>query len=227
MHEMSTAPGGDHATTQAFLTGENRRIANWCLGVLAVLSTGSLIGVASSLYLANHHPLLLIALSPLGRHLILVAPTLDPLVFIAVAVGRRLLFCIPCFFLGRAFGPRTIVWLETRWPRATGFLRWLERTFERASRLVLVLLPGPGTSAIAGSAGTRLAVFLPFLTLGFVLNAILVLGIAEWLSEPIEAALALIEDYWIPGTVILIVGIVLYRSRQRRSARRLLPTRSK
>ena len=82
--------------------------------VLAILGAGSLVGVAASLYLTAHHPVLLIALSPLGRHLMLVAPRVDPVVFVVVAVTRRLLFYVACFHLGRALGPAAILWLEER-----------------------------------------------------------------------------------------------------------------
>ena len=40
--------------------------------------------VASDADVVNEAPLLLIALSPLGRHLVLVAPTVDPIAFLAV-----------------------------------------------------------------------------------------------------------------------------------------------
>ncbi len=56
----------------AGLSPERRRIVGRCLSVLGALSTCAMIGVAFSLYLVNHQPLLLIALSPLGRHLVLV-----------------------------------------------------------------------------------------------------------------------------------------------------------
>jgi hypothetical protein len=101
----------EHAAT---LSAENRRIVRICLVALALLSTGSLIGVASSLYLVEHAPLLLIALSPLGRHFVLTAPSLDPVPFVAVGTLRRLAFYVSCFYLGRALGPVALVWIEAR-----------------------------------------------------------------------------------------------------------------
>ena len=43
---------------------------------------------------------------------------------------------------------------------------------------------------------------------------LLVLGFAEWLRGPIETLLALIDEYWIPGTVVLVIGIAIYRWRR-------------
>ena len=87
------------------LTPEQWRVARRCLSVLGVLGIGSMTGVAFSLYLVNHYPLVLIALSPLGRHFVLVAPIVDPAAFMVVAVTRRMLFYLAAFYLGRAMGP--------------------------------------------------------------------------------------------------------------------------
>ena len=203
---------------QAGLSAEERIVVRRCLAVLGVLGTCSLIGVASSLYLSVHYPLFLIALSPLGRHLILITPTVDPLAFVAVGMVRRMAFYIPCFYLGRALGPTAIDYLEARVPRAGRFYRWLERLFNRASHLVVFLFSGPGMSTIAGSSGMRSAVFLPLVTLGLIFRMLLVLGIAEYFREAIEALLALIEEYWLPGTIVLVVAVGFFRWRWRSSS---------
>ena len=89
----------------ALLDSEQRKTVRLCLSVLGALGTASLIGVAFSLYLVNHYPLLLIALSPLGRHMVLVAPMVDPIAFVVVAVARRMGFYLASFHLGRTLGP--------------------------------------------------------------------------------------------------------------------------
>ncbi len=188
--------------------------------MLGVLGGGSLLGVAASLYLANNFPLLLIALSPIGRHLILVAPTVDPVAFVAVASIRRLLFYLPCFHLGRTLGPEALVWIEVRAARTGRFVRWLERLFQRASRAVVFALPGPGMSTIAGVSGMPLRVFLPLVSAGLVVRMVLVVAVGEALRAPIERVLALIDEYWIPGTVLLVAGVALYQWRMRRWERR-------
>jgi membrane protein DedA with SNARE-associated domain len=198
----------------AGLSPDARTTVRRCLTVLGVLGSGSLLGVAFSLYLVNHFPLLLVALSPLGRHLVLVAPTVDPLAFIAVAATRRLLFYLACFHLGRALGPAGSVWLERRAARTARFVRWLERLFQRASWAMVVFLPGPTLSTIAGSSGMAPRAFVPLVILGLVLRMIVLIGFAEWLRAPIEALLALIDEYWVPGTLILIAAIALYQWRR-------------
>ena len=130
--------------------------------VLGVLSAGNVVGVVSSLYLAVHHPLLLVAISPLGRHLLLVAPTVDPTAFVVVAVLRRTLFTIACFFLGRALGPTALVWLGSRAPWARRGYALLEQLFARASAVAILVFPGPAMSAVAGGAAMRTVRFVPF-----------------------------------------------------------------
>ncbi len=205
------------------LTPEQRRAAARCLWTVGVLGGASLIGVASALYLVNNYPLLLIALSPLGRHLILVAPIVNPYAFVAVAVSRSAAFSVPCFYLGRAAGPVAVQWLESRSPRLGRAIRWLERIFrrfERGSFALILLFPGPAMSTIAGDSGMRPGVYLSMLIAGLVLRMQIVLWVGDWLREPIEIVVGWIEQYWVPGTVVLVAGIAFYRRRQRLRAAR-------
>lgn len=210
------------APDPATIEPEQRALARRSLSALGVLSVGSMTGTASSLYLVNHYPLLLIALSPLGRHLVLVAPIVDPLAFVVVAVARRMAFYLACFQLGRAMGPSGVVWLEQRAPRFARFVRWLENLFQRWSRSVAFLMPGPTVSALAGMSGMTLRLYVALATAGLVLRMIVILVFAELLREPIEWILALIDTYWKPGTALLVVVVLLYqwrRVRMQRAAR--------
>lgn len=209
----------DFAPDPALLDPEQRALARRALSVLGVLSVGSMAGVASSLYLINHHPLLLVALSPLGRHIVLAAAVVDPVALVTVAVLRRMAFYLACFQLGRSMGPTGVVWLERRAARFARFVRAIERVFARWSRSVVFLMAGPTLSALAGMSGMSLRVYLPLATASLVLRMIGVILFAEALREPIEQALAWIDLYWRPGTVLLVVGIALYQWRRVRAQR--------
>ena len=197
------------------LGAEERRVARISLTVLGVLSTGSLTGVAFSLYLVNHYPLLLVGLSPLGRHLWLVAPSVDPLAFALVVTARRLLFYLASFHLGRALGPNGIVWIEGRSVWFGRFVRWLERLFARASYAVVLFLSGPTVSALAGISGMRQRVFVTLATLCTVARIVVVIFFAEALRQYIEVVLAWIDRNWIPGTVVMVALVSIYRWRNR------------
>ena len=197
------------------LTGEQRRILRLSVAAMAVMSTGSMLGVASSLYLVNHYPLLLVALAPLGRHVWLVAPIVDPAAFVAVVVTRRMFFYTASFHLGRSLGPNGIPWIERRAAWFGRFVRWLERLFARASRTVVFTMAGPTVSALAGTSPMRGRVFAIWAFTGLVVRLLIVIGVATWLRPYIEVVLAWIDRYWIPGTVVMVVLVAIYAWRRR------------
>ena len=199
----------------------NLTLVQRSLSVLGVLSAGSMAGAASSLYLVGHYPLLLIALSPLGRHMLLVAPIVDPVAFVAVAVLRRMAFYLACFQLGRGLGPTGVLWLEARAARFARFVRWVERLFARAPHLVIFAMAGPTTSGLAGIAGIRPLAFVSLAASSLVLRMLLVLAFAELLREPIVWLLTWIDEYWLPGTLVLAVGTLVYQWLRIRRARAL------
>ena len=219
----STGALGDVALAPeyaAHLSAEDRRIIRLCLGVLATLGAASMAGVAFSLYLIEAAPLLLIALSPLARHFVLVAPSVDPVAYLAIGITRRMLFFTACFYLGRSLGPVGLVWLEARARRFAGGVRWLERLFRRGGHVVVLLMAGPMTSTLAGIAGMRIAPFLLLASLSLFYRLVLVYLFADVFREPIEAFLAWLEEYQLPGTIALITGIVIWRGGRRWFARR-------
>lgn len=206
------------ATLKSTLGPEERTAIRRSLSLLGVLGTGSLVGVAFSLYLVGHYPLLLIALSPLGRHLVLVAPNVNPFALIGVIVVRRMLFYVASFQLGRALGPAGIPWVEQRAARFGQFVRWMERLFARAPRLVVLCLTGPTVSALAGMSGMRMRTYVPLALASLVIRVIIVVSFAEWMREYLEIILAWINEYWLPGTIAMVAGVAIYRWRRPRAS---------
>ena len=200
-------------------SGRTRRI-RLSLTALAILGTGSALGVAFSLYLVNHFPLLLIALSPLGRHVVLITPLAHPVAIVAVVVSRRLLFYAASFQLGRDLGPAGIEWLEERAARFARWVRWIERLFDRAARTVVLVGTGPTIAALAGISGMRFGVFMALAGTGLVVRMALYVIFGGLLREPIEWLLAKIDEIWIPGTIVLVVAVAIHQWRRVRAARR-------
>ena len=211
-------PDGGSGPPLDALSPEGRKIVRASLTVLGVLGTGSIIGSASSLYLINEYPLLLIALSPIGRHLVLVAPIVNPVVFVVLGSVRRLCFYVPCFMLGRALGPRGLAWLAERAPGAERFIRWLERIFETARYPAVFFLIGPAMSSIAGNSGMSLRVWMPMVAAGLVFRMLLTLAFGEWMREPIEWLLGLIDEWKFPGTIAMVLGLLAFQLWKRRPA---------
>ncbi len=218
-NDANDPDGRAHAPERAAtLSAENRRIVRICLAVLALLSTGSLIGVASSLYLVERAPLLLIALSPLGRHFVLTAPSVDPVAFVLIGVLRRLAFYLPCYFLGRALGPIALIWIETRAGWFAPWFRWLERLFQRGGMVVMLLMAGPTISTLAGISRMPIVSYLTLATISLFFRLVFYYEFADAFRDPIAQFLDLIEEYRAPGTLTLIAGILVWQFIKRRRA---------
>ena len=161
-----------------------------------------------------------LAISPLGRHFVLAAPNVDPVTLIAVGTLRRLFFYTSCFYLGRSLGPVGLEWLEVRAKRFARWVRWVESMFQRAGTLVVVLFCGPTVSTLAGISRMHIGTFLVLATISLIFRITLMVMAAEWLKEPIEQLLALINEYRLPGTVLLIASIAGYQLIRRWSVAR-------
>ena len=175
------------------------------------MSVASGVGLLSSAYLVNHHPLLLIALSPIGRHLVLVVPKLNPVALILVAGLRRLAFYLACFFLGRALGPPGVAWLEQRAVRFARIVRWIETWFARAPRLVVLFFAGPTVSALAGMGGMSVVTYLSLAVPSLLARLLLLLGFGQLLREQIEGFLVWIDAHWVAITALMVLGLGLFQ----------------
>ncbi len=195
------------------------RLARRCLFLLGALWALSTVGRAFSLYLISHYPLLLVGMSPMGSHVLLAAAVTHPVALLAVATTRRLLFYTAMFFLGRALGTRAVEWVEARARHFARFVRFIERLFEKAPRLVVLLGSGPTVSALAGMSGMPLSTYLTLATLGLVVRLWIWIQFAEIFRGPIEQVLAWIDEYWLPGTVVLVTIVGIHQWRRLRTAR--------
>src|SRR5687768_2121274 len=81
---------------------------------VVVMSALGIIGTALSPYLLVKHPLLLVALNPDGRHLLLVAPDVDFLPLLAVAAPRRVLALLATYGLAGLYGQQMVRYAEKR-----------------------------------------------------------------------------------------------------------------
>lgn len=212
--------------TPPFPNAAQWRMARLCLSVLGALWVLSTVGRAFSLYLINHAPLLLVAMSPMGSHVLFAAAVANPIALLAVTTARRLLFYAATFFLGRALGPHAIHWIEARSRHFARFVRWIERWFALAPRLVVLVAAGPTVSALAGMSGMRLRTYLSLATLGLVVRLWIWIKFAEILRGPIEQLLEWIDEYWVPGTFVLVTVIGVSQWRRVRAARRSAGMRS-
>lgn len=208
-----------HDLGAAAHTPEQAREVRLWLTVLGILAAGGWIGALGVARLANDLPLLLIALSPLNRHFVLVAPTVHPAAFFGVGIGRSLLGCYVAWRLARAAGEPGLRWLEASSPSTGRFVRMIERMFERSAIAAILVWPGFLVSLLAGLAGMRLRVLLPLAAAGLMLRLTAILWLGQWLMEPIQWLLAAIDRYWIPVTAVIVAAALLHRWRMQTRAR--------
>ena len=169
------------------------------------------IGVALMPTLLSYSPLLLIALAPLGRHLLLAAPVTAFAPFLVVATLRRLLTCVLSYMVGEAYGEAGIGWVKQHYPRAGRLVRVLERVFRRAGPLVVLFAPGPIICALAGVTRMRWVVFLPIATLGQMAVITITHRVGAALQEFILPILAWLEENMIVTTLVCVALVLAYR----------------
>jgi membrane protein DedA with SNARE-associated domain len=181
------------------------------LFVLGALSVGTWIGVASSPYLAVNYPLALIAISPLGRHIVLVAPIVGSGWLLLIGGARSLTFTAFSYQLGRTLGEPGLVWLDQRAAKAARFVRWLERFFERWSYLAVFIFPLGVMAAIAGVARMRPLGFFACASLGIAFRLSLYIWLASSIREPIMALLEFVRAHQLPATAVCVLGVSSYQ----------------
>lgn len=190
--------------------------ASWAL--LTALTVASVLGTAVSPLLLVKAPLLLVALSPDGRHVALVAGRVDPLLLIAVTVLRRALYSVGVFGLGAAYGDLAVGWIEARARRLGAALRALERVFERVGVVLLLALPFLSFCVLAGAARTRFIVFLPALLVGHFLWVFTTVWLGTRFAAEAQAVVDFFSERLFESTLICVALVVAYRFFTRKRA---------
>ncbi len=188
------------------------------LAALAALFGTAMLGTALAPFLAVHHPLILIALNPYPRHIILVAAHTPMIALVAVAASRSLISCVISYEVGRHYGPKGVQLFERKSPRMGSFVRGFEKVFRRAAPAFLVLAPGPLTSTLAAISGnSRWATFTLSGT-GLAAWAFAYYTLGDWLKPYTGEILGFIQRHLLVTTVacaVLVLGYQVLR-RQRR-----------
>ena len=142
------------------------RLRRLAIASAAVALGTSVLGSAISPYLLAHAPILLLALAPEPRHLVLTAGLVPAWVSIPLVVVRRVVGLAALYAIGWVYGQAAVLFVEGRAVRTGRFLRWLEHSLERWGAGVLLVLPMPTVVIVAGVAGTRLRTSMLAVVLG-------------------------------------------------------------
>ncbi len=197
---------------------DRRRLALLLVPIVAIAIVSS-IGDALSPTLVVDAPLLLVALVPRNRFLVLAAPQLEFWPFFLVGMVR-LALTDPLFYLfGRQYGDAAIEWTERR-AGAPGSVRRLEQWFRRAAYPIVAIAPNNIVCVLAGAAGMSVVGFLVTNLGGTAARMVLIWFVGDVFSEPLLDVIDFIGRYrWIltAVTVVIVAASVVRARRHRRS----------
>lgn len=192
----------------------------------ALLAVASGVGTALSPTLLIDDPLVLIALNPVTRHLVLVSAKVGYWPFLVVAVLRMFAADPFMYAIGREHGDRAVDFMVKRSGRWGRVVLWSERLFRRASIPALCILPGPIFSMLAGVVKMKPAVFVATNITGTIVAVTVVWFFGSAVSEWIDVITTWVAGHKLEltlGTIVLVVVSVLIRQRRiRLEARRSL-----
>lgn len=135
---------------------------------------------ASSPKLLKDHPLLLMALNPRYRYMVVAAPRVGALQFYLIGVGRLLLTDPVYFLLGWFYGERAISYFSDALGEQT--IESTRRFFLRASTVMALFFAGPVICVLAGASRMRARLFFTLDVIG----TIVVVALLRLFSHSME-----------------------------------------
>jgi membrane protein YqaA with SNARE-associated domain len=186
-------------------------VERWVVVFGALAIVAPLLGAAFFPYLAVHHPLVLIALSPWPRHLLAVAHATSLPAFMSVALLSRLFTSTVAYAIGRKHGVVGLHWIGARSGQASEVLNTIVSVFDRAAPLVLLVAPGPLFCALAGVRAMSLWLAAPAIVIGQTgwLYATYLLG--DVLSPWLTPMLAFMRAHVLETTVACVLVVLAYQ----------------
>jgi membrane protein DedA with SNARE-associated domain len=179
-------------------------VALWAIAIVGdVLAAG----------LVDTHPLVLIAMNPRIRNLVLVVNQVDPVWFYVIGAGRLLLSDPLWYLLGYYWGDRAVAWVEGRSDTWGRYAREFERLYRKAAYPLVVAIPNNWICLFAGSSGMRPVVFFTLNVVGTVGRLYLITLFGAAFETPIDWVLDFIQEYriYLIALSALIVGIITWR----------------
>jgi hypothetical protein len=192
------------------------------VGLVVAISALGLLGTALSPYLLVKHPLLLVALSPDARHIVLAASQVDLGPLLAVAAPRRALALLGTYGLAGIYGFRFIRYAESKLPRVARMFAWLKRMLDRVGLVLIFLFPTHALAGLCGATGTRLKPFLiamvpgqvPFILMYYFAGE----AIAGFTAKVIAFLSANLVESTLVATALVLLQQLVSRLRRRRLA---------
>lgn len=178
----------------------------------AIVAVGtSVVGSALVPYLLTHAPVVLLALAPEPRHVVLATPLLPGEVIIPVTVARRVAGLTALYFLGWAYGERAIRFVEGRSGRMGRMLRWLQRTLARFGSWVVLVFPMPTVCTLAGVGSVRFSRVLLAMTVGQCFWVSLTWVFGDLAAPIVRPILAFLAAHVAEATLVCVAVVGLWQ----------------
>ena len=181
--------------------------------ILTIVVAGYVAG-ASWPSLLQHHPQVLIALSPINRFLLLTTNELPFWNYFGVGLVRHLIPDPLFFLLGAWYGDRALRWAGETYPIVTKVVgddgRQLED--ERHRRIIYplaLLAPNNWVSLLCGAARIPFRTFVVLNVTGTVIRLLLFRWIGSLFRSEIRAIADFVARYQWPVTALSVVGVLL------------------
>lgn len=181
---------------------------------IVALTAVSAVATALSPTLLADHPLVLVALEPRNRNLVLTASRVDAVPFVVFATVRRVISDPLYFALGYLYGQGAVRWIERRSGPGGRIVTFVERIFDRTAPLMVLLFPGILVCVLAGALRMRPRTFLLLNITGTVAVVLALRQFSQQLDGPVGA----IQDFndanvgWLTGlTVALVLGWLVWQ----------------
>ena len=216
MDEQPAAPA--EAAAPAARRPGRRTLALIVVPIIALVIAGN-VGNAIHPTLVNEHPLLLVALEPRNRFLLLVAGSVDFWPFLTVAVVRRMASDPLFYLLGFLYGDAGVRWMERRMGDEVGLVKAMERWFTRAGPVLVFLFPGLFACVLAGATKMKPALFMALNLAGTVTVVTLLYRFAEVFDGPLGAVNRFYGNNGLTLTIISVALTALWLFNQRRRGR--------
>ncbi|MCS6899654.1 MAG: hypothetical protein RMJ98_08130 [Myxococcales bacterium] len=190
---------------------DRRRLA-LLLIPFALSALAGMLGTALAPSLLIHAPLVLVALSPLGRHLLLASPQIEALPFFAVAVPRMFAVDPFMYLLGRDYGELALAELTARLGGAGRVVLWLDRAARRGSWLLVLLWPDPLVCTLAGVSRLHPVLFVVLNLVGTVGALTLVRLSGDALAGPLGWVRNFLADNMLTTTAVSALVVLVVAS---------------
>lgn len=167
--------------------------------------------------LVKNHPLLLVALEPRLRWIILVADKVSFWPLLIWGTLRRLGSDPFYFTLGYLYGDNAVAWAEKRFDANTGTIRRIEKVSQKAGYILVFLSPGALVCVLAGATGMSPLLFVALNVVGTVTTVIVLYNFASVVEGPVDAINNFYSDNfkWLTIVSILLTALYIWNQARR------------